>query len=312
MDLSIITVNYNTTNHLKDCLESIFINIREISFEIIVIDNNSYEREIEKFPQIFPSINIIFRDVNDGFGAGCNFGSSISKGKYLLFVNPDVVFESNIFLEMFSFMEQNAEYGACSPVFVNFEGNLVYTYNKFPNVKWELFEFLGKGNEREEKLLLNNEKILNRSNEPLTVDWLTGACLMIRADIFKKLKGFDEDYFLYYEDTDLQYRIHELGYKIACLSNLILKHFVNSSVKSKDGENVYYFHLNRSKMIFFYKHSGFFKRNVIRMLMVSGIFLRMIALNFRKRYSDKRIQKMGQYKRMLKIYFSGYERLLKL
>lgn len=310
MNLSIILVNYNTTEHLLECLKSLFINIGNISYETIVIDNNSSDREIEKCMAKFPEVNLILRTENDGFGGGCNYGASFAKGKYLLFVNPDIIFESDIFSDMLLFMESNLDCGACSPVFTNFKGELIYTYNKFLNIKWEFFEFLGTGNEREVKILLSNDKILNKSDSALMVDWLTGACLMVRADLFKYLKGFDNEYFLYYEDTDLQYRIHKYGYSVACLTKLRVKHFVNSSVKSENGENIYYYHFNRSKLIYMYKHFGFFKRNFIRSLMLLGIFLRMAALYVRSRYKYKRTQKMLQYKKMLRIYFSNYRQLL--
>ncbi|MEO8665753.1 MAG: glycosyltransferase family 2 protein [Ignavibacteria bacterium] len=308
---SIIIVNYNTNFHLQACLNSIQKLRLEDKFEVIVIDNNSTDRSIEEFPNQFPQPYFYFRDVNDGFGSGCDFGARQSSGEYLLFVNPDIVFYSDVITEMTKFMNNNHQVGACSPVFTNFENQLVYTYNKFPNYRWEFFEFLGSGNEKEEIRLLNNEKIVNRSEEPLYVDWTTGACLMVRSDVFNKLNGFDKDYFLYYEDTDLQYRIHKQGLKIACLPYLRVKHFVNSSVRSVEGEDVYHYHLNRSKLIYYYKHFHLFKRNILRSLMISGILLRMTALNFRKRYSDKKKQKMKQYKKILKVYLSSKDQLIK-
>lgn len=310
MDVSVILVNYNTELHLKECLNTLFRFTNKVSFEVIVVDNNSPNREIENFPALFPDVKFYFRDINKGFGDGCNFGASKSSGKYVIFVNPDIKFDEDILTPMSDFLDCNPNTGACSPVLTNFKGELIYTYNKFPNYRWEFFEFLGKGNDKFEQKLLNHPQILNKSKEPLFVDWMTGACFMIRKNVFEELKGFDDDYFLYYEDTDLQKKIHDAGYKIACLPYLRIKHFVNSSVKGDEGDDVYYYHLNRSKMLYFYKHFNFFKRNILRTLMITGIILRMTALNFRKRYSEKRKSKMNQYKKILKIFFSTKFQLL--
>ena len=253
MKFSIIIVNYNTTDFLKNCLDSILSKPFHSEFEILAVDNNSDDGKFSKLKDEYLNIKMFERKVNDGFGAGCNFGASKAIGKYLIFLNPDTVVCIDDFIKMADVLECNHDIGVISPVFTDFNGIPVYSYNKFPNFEWEFNEFLGKGNDKVEKRLMSDKRILEKSAEPMRVDWVSGACLMIRTDLFRKLNGFDENYFLYYEDTDLQYRAKKEGSSSALLPNITVKHFVNSSVKSDEGENVYYYHLNRSKMIFFYK-----------------------------------------------------------
>src|SRR6266508_4930543 len=89
--ISVIIVNYNTAPHLRNCLNSIYKFTNIIEFEVVVVDNNSTDRDIESFPKTFPEVKFYFRNSNNGFGAACNFGAAHSGGIHLLFLNPDVI-----------------------------------------------------------------------------------------------------------------------------------------------------------------------------------------------------------------------------
>ena len=299
---SIIIVNYNSTGFLSKCLKSISEDSSGLNTETIVVDNNSPQRDIENFPVLFPSVRFIFRNVNDGFGAGCNKGASVANGRYLLFLNPDTILPEGSLAQLVEFMESEDSAGACAPVYENFEGNLVYTYNRFPNIRWEFNEFLGKGNDKVEASLLGDKRIIEKSSDPMRVDWLTGACLLVRRNVFFEVGCFDEDYFLYYEDTDLQKKISEMGAGIFCIPKIRIKHFVNSSVFEDKGRTIYHFHINRSKMIYYYKNEKFLKRNIVRIMMIAGVLLRAVTLPFRNRFKDIRKEKFKQYLYLLKIY----------
>ncbi|MBK7252919.1 MAG: glycosyltransferase [Ignavibacteria bacterium] len=95
MELSIIIVNYNTHEYLEKCLYSILKYLRKINFEIIVVDNNSTDRSIEKLEEKFVNVKFYFLNENKGFGAGCNYAAGKSSGKYLLLVNPDIEVTNN-------------------------------------------------------------------------------------------------------------------------------------------------------------------------------------------------------------------------
>lgn len=310
MDISIIIVNYNTTDHLINCLKSIIQFTKIVTCEIIVVDNNSPDREIENYPSLFPEVKFFFRKVNDGFGAGCNFGAMNAAGKYLAFVNPDILFVSDCLSGMFMYYENNPETGVCGPLLKDFDGNLSYIYSDFPDIKWEYHEATGKGNRKRMDEHLSVFSKSGKNDSYIEVDWLTGACILIKNELFKRLNGYDKDYFLYYEDTDLQFRIKNLGYKIICLKDFEVKHFINSSIRSIEGENIFYFNFNRSKLLYMYKHFSFLKRNIIRFMHIAGILSRLILLPLRKKFSTNKNQKKTQYKKMLNLYLSGYKNIV--
>jgi len=312
LNVSVIIVNYNTTDHLQKCLKAIFNFTTLINFEVIVVDNNSPDRCIENLPNEFPKVRFFFRDVNDGFGAACNFGVKNAKGKYFLFANPDIIIEQNSLKEIFNYMENNSNVALSSGILFGDNGENVHTFNYFPDLGWEFMEASGKGTGKRIKQLLSNEKVVSKSSVALEVDWTMGAFMFVRAEVFKRINGFDEIFFLYYEDVDLQKRIINLGYKIVVLPSVRIFHFERGSVRSFEGENIYFFHMHRSRIIYFYKHSNFFYRNTVRAMHIAGYFFRLITLPFRKKFKGKEKQKLYQYILILKIYFSSKEKIIHL
>lgn len=303
MDISVIIVNFNTTDHLEKCLDSVFNNTSNVEYEIIVVDNNSDEREIETFQSKYRSVAFYFRESNDGFGAGCNFGAEKAKGKYLLFLNPDVIVSSNVLHEIYSSMEKDPGIGVESPVYLEDNGEIGYSYNYFPGIIWEWYEGFGFGASRRIRKLAEVDEIRNET--PFEVDWVMGSFIFTPAEVFRKVNGFDEKIFLYYEDVDLQYKIKKNGRKIICRSDLKIKHFKRSSVRSYFGENLYYFHMARSNLIYMYKHFGFLKRNLARSFHVLGILFRMVLLPFRFKFRNKKLQKYEQYWFVLHLYLKS-------
>jgi GT2 family glycosyltransferase len=298
--VSIIIVNYNTDIYLKKCLDTIIKNTKGITYEIIVIDNNSSRREIEKFPLIFPDVKFIFRNCNDGFGAGCNEGVRNSSSDFILIVNPDILFINNAVKLLYEVMMNYKGIGLCSPLFIDENGNSLFSFNKFPNLKWELIEFFGlDGTKSENKLLklLDNHR---DPDKPFYFDSVTGACMFLRKDIFLKVGGFDTKIFLYYEDTDIQKKISNAGYKIACIPAIKVIHHQNISTKKSGDENSYLLNLNRSKLIYYLNNTGVTKRTILRIMNILSYFLRLISLYLRLKYKSQRKQKAYQYLQILK------------
>lgn len=306
-DLSIIIINYNSHTDINRCFESINSNISGIDYEIIVVDNNSTDRGVLSLKRNHESIKLFLLESNYGFGIACNYGANNARGKYLVFVNPDTIFRDNCLKEMFDFMECKEDAAICSPSFIYPDGNLGYVFNNFPNITWELYDFFGKGYYiRINKL---NRMLVSaaESRKPLKVDWVTAACLMIRKEVFDKVKGFDKDYFLYFEDVDIQKRISDTGLNIYCLPYLKVVHITNTSTKSNNDDSVYYYNINKSRLIYHRKHSGAFKRSFVKYLHICGFYLRLYSLNLRKRYSDNKNMKLLQYKKIINYYRTGFE-----
>ena len=310
MKISCVIVNYNTTSHLKECIQSIIDNCSQSDVEIIVVDNASTESSIKAFPEKFPTVKFIFADQNNGFGAGCNLGVKSSTGDFIAFVNPDLVLEENVFLKLGNILSKN-ETGICGTIMKDFDGNSIYSYNKFPGIFWEFLQATGKGTNEfiNEKLLCT--EIVN-SEKPIKVDWIVGALMVCNKKVFWEVGGFDEHYFLYYEDTDLCKMIHDKGYKNVIVPGLKVKHFQRGSIGTVKSENIYYFNMMRSRLIFIHKHYNFFKRFIIRSMLFTGYLLRKIVLNIRRKFNDKRAVKNFQYSFTLKLLMSKTRTVEKL
>ncbi len=304
MDVSVIIVNYNTVAFLYRCLDSILQYSKNIEFEVIVVDNNSTQREIETLPVIYPAVKFLFRNVNDGFGSGCNFGAQKANGKYLLFVNPDVIFKSDVIFLFFKYMEGNIDICLCSGLHEDENGELIYSFNYFPDFRSELREAFYVGYNKHIRSLLSKKEI--ELKQPFEIDYALGALLFVRKTAFESINGFDERFFLYGEDIDFGYRLKKLG-KIICIPNVRVFHFYNSSVKHDSGKHIQTYHLNRSKMIYMYKHYNFFQRNFTRILMITGTLLRLMYLPFNKIHKNNRLNDFNRILNGMFVFFKKYD-----
>ena len=206
IDVSIIIVNYNLTESIRKLLKSIQNYASEIKYEVIIVDNNSPDRSIKNLEHEFPDFQFIWLGTNCGFGCGNNAGEKISKGKYLLFLNPDTYLVSNLLLELFTFAEGHTNFGVIAPRLIFPDGRNQGSYAKYPNIKQEFLyaiRLTGIAFSAYYKL----KDFFYRSSEFYFVDFVFGSCLFIRRDIFESVNGFDEDFFLFSEETDLCYRI---------------------------------------------------------------------------------------------------------
>lgn len=301
--LSIIILNYNTTNFTSGCLNSILKNKSEVINEIIVVDNNSTDRSIETIEKKYLQVTFYFRNINDGFAGGCNFGAAASSGEYLLFLNPDVKIKDEIFSPMVKFMQGNPDAGILSGVMCDEKNNILYFYNKFPDLSWELAGLFQPFIKKKIDTLNTIPEIKNKIN--FNADWFHGAFLFIRKIDFDALKGFNENYFMYYEDTELCFRMKNvLGKNNICISDISYYHSTKSSLADEKTDDIYTFHLNRSKLIFINNYS-FIKRSCIYCIGLLNIISRIVILPVWNKYKGRRREKLSQLVKVLKLYLSN-------
>jgi GT2 family glycosyltransferase len=303
--ISIVILNYNTSKLVDKCLESIKKNMEDLYYEVIVVDNNSDDRTIENLKLKYQNVNFYFREINNGFGSGCNYGFSKSIGKYILFLNPDTYLISNIVKDFYDLLESDNKIGVCSTLLEDGSGNLQYCFNDFPSIKWELLELTGYLSNKKIKNMLDYTKKVHNENSYIVVDWAIGACLFIRKDVFEKVNGFDENYFLYYEDTDLQKRISEAGYKIVLLNEKRIKHIGKSSIgDSIKGDKIYFLNMHISKLKYFYKFSGFANVFFIRIINIIAFSLRLLLTIVKYKSIEFKKNRLQILKNIIKIYFT--------
>lgn len=228
MGLSIIIVNYNQNKYLEKCLDSIYKNIKG-SFEVFVVDNNSkIKPELSKFPKV----KLIFNKENLGFAKANNQAIKKARGVCILLLNPDTIIKEDL-NEAVSFLEKNKNIGILSLKLVLANGKLDKACKRsFPRVRDILFKAIGLS------FLFPNSKLFSSynltyldANKLTEVECVNGAFMLVRREVFEKVSGFDEKFFLFGEDIDFCYRVKKAGFKIVYCPEAEILHFKRSSGK---------------------------------------------------------------------------------
>jgi GT2 family glycosyltransferase len=227
MDLSIIIVNYRGWKHLSKCLDS-FCTFKgdTFTFEVIIIDNNSSDGRIDDFISDYKDFIFIRNMINGGYANGCNTGSKNSRGDFLLFLNPDTVASEEAVEKLLDRAKTNPGNFISSCSQVNDQNKVVMAFGLFP-----AFGTL-TGTGRLIFKFLKRKKLKEKTRSDYNViypDWVSGSVMMLKKEVFLDLGGFDEDFWMYYEDTDLCRRARDLGGEIAYYTDIRIHHFHGGS-----------------------------------------------------------------------------------
>lgn len=300
-EISVIILNFNTTEYLETLLDSSFSQLDFDKYEVILADNNSADKSFRQFQDKYPMLKIVYNISNNGFGEGNNEAVKTSVGKYLLFLNPDVRLLDNSVDYLKDFYENNDNVGIISGILVDDRNEPIYFYNNYWNIEWEFYQMTGIGYDRKIKKLLSNNEI--KTGMPFEADWFHGAFLFISREIYDKLGGFNEKYFIYFEDVEICYRTrHELNLKNICLPYVKIEHATRATFQNPENDDIYNFHMYRSKLIFLNNYKFIYK-NLIKLLSVTGIMLRLLALPYWKKFRKRRKEKFVQLINILRLHF---------
>lgn len=217
MDVSIIIVNYRSWKPLQNCLESILSTDQtNIIFEVIIVDNFSDDGQFDFFQNKFNDFTFIRNNSNSGFANGCNLGAGEAKGNYLLFLNPDTLISPNTLTTLYTTYKNHPEIGILSCLQVDRKNHFFNQKNIFPS----LVHFFGIS-----RFLYRKTNALFTPKEELFYpDWVTGALIFISKDWFEKVNGWNEDYWLYFEDVEICKKITQKNGKIAVTKNTTILH----------------------------------------------------------------------------------------
>ncbi|OGP79278.1 MAG: hypothetical protein A2V86_08595 [Deltaproteobacteria bacterium RBG_16_49_23] len=266
MDLSIIIVNWNTKDFLLECLESIYGNRKKIEMEVIVVDNGSIDGSQEAMKERFQDWKLIQNKQNFGFAKASNQGIMLSRGKYLLLLNPDTRVKEGAMEALLSFMDGHPEAGVAGAQLLNPDGSKQNSIANFPSLATELL------NKRLLRWLFpdqfpGKERIYSM---PIEVDSVIGACMMVRREAIGQAGLLDEDYFLFLEETDWCYRMKKAGWKIIHVPAAKIYHLQGKSAeRDKKQAKVEYY---RSRYQYFEKHKG----NVQWLLLCVGLIIKLM------------------------------------
>lgn len=211
LDLSLAIVTYNNAEIIEDTVKSIIDNIpSEYTYKLYIIDNNSSDRTIEIVKKIKGNIEIIDSKINKGFGYGHNAILDKLRSKYHLVVNPDIIVENKEQIKkMFEFMEANGEVGMLSPLIVNPDLTIQYLCKINPTVFDMFIRRLSPKifRKRQDRYVMKDTGY----NKIMKIEYASGCFMFFRTDILKKLKGFDDKFFMYLEDADITRRVNEIS-----------------------------------------------------------------------------------------------------
>lgn len=226
--VSIIIVNYNGKELLQKCLDSL-LKVNYDNFEIILVDNNSTDGTVEFITKNYPSLIIIKLDSNKGFAEPNNVAAKISKGKYLLFLNNDTVVTPNFISEMVKVMETDKKIAICQSLLLKPDGSV--------DSSGDFIDHLG--------VVYNSKTKIDEIRE---VSSAKGASMLVRSDIFEKLDGFDQKFFITFEDVDLCWRSWILGYRVLIIPTSIVYHEGGITIKKIKSEIAFHGFKNQLAM----------------------------------------------------------------
>lgn len=235
MKLSIIIVNYNSSKLLRACLRSLFSGylkqIRQRQFEIIVVDNASTENNLTNFKKDFPQVTFLFNRKNEGFAKANNWGVGVSRGEFVLFLNPDTIVPPSTLGTMLQFMQSFPRVGIATCKVVLPNGQLDDACHRaFPTPWRALTHFLGLGQLFPHSTFFNGYHLGYQSLEKIhEIDACVGAFLLIRQAVGAAVGWFDEDYFWYGEDIDLCYRVKQLNWQVMFVPEATITHYKGTS-----------------------------------------------------------------------------------
>lgn len=254
MKLSVIIVNYNVEYFLEQCLLSVRKALKDVSGEVIVVDNNSVDGSCPMVKKKFPEVLLIENKDNKGFSSANNQGIKISKGEYVLLLNPDTVVEDDTFVKIVNFMDEHDNAGALGVKMVDGSGNFLPESKRgLPTPTTAFYKMSGISSlfPRSKRFSKYHLGYLDE-NKTHKVEILAGAFMLLRKSVLDKIGLLDEDFFMYGEDIDLSYRVIKAGYDNYYFPETRIIHYKGESTKKSSVNYVLVFY--NAMVIFAKKH----------------------------------------------------------
>jgi GT2 family glycosyltransferase/glycosyltransferase involved in cell wall biosynthesis len=277
MQLDIIIVNYKSTAYLIKCIESIYDSVGRVSVNILVQDNASGDG-VERIKEIFPQVRLCVNSANIGFGAAVNRAIRKSSAPYVMLLNPDTTVVSGVFDLTVDYLEANADVGIVGPKILDSDGTIQGSARSFPT---PLTAFFGRTS-LITRLFPNNRittaNLLTRNSDgitPMEVDWVSGACMVVRRQAINEVGVFDERFFMYWEDADWCRRMWDHGWKVAYFPRAAILHLVGKSSSKLFTRSILEFHKSVYRLFEKYNRPSIW---LLKPLIIMGLFLRSSSL----------------------------------
>jgi GT2 family glycosyltransferase len=292
LNLSIIIINWNSVDYVERCLASIYKNKPRVKFEIIVVDNASYDGCQNLLAKKFPQTIYIQSVKNLGFSRANNLGFEHSKGDTLLFLNPDTEVIDSSIEDLYRTLHQLPDVGLLGCKLLNSDGTIQTTcIQRFPSILNQVLEF--------EYLKMKFARFRFSGLQPLykdmkntvVVEAITGACMMIKRSIFKKIELFSPKYFMYGEDMDLCYKVKKNGLKVYYFGGAAIIHHDGGSSKRNTNNSFSILLTKASVQKYVENTKGMFYGNLYKLSTITLVVFRLSILSLvyplRKKINEK-------------------------
>ncbi len=284
MDLSVIVVSWNVRDLLRRCLQSVTAAAtpgsgqgQALEIEILVVDNASSDGSATMVRTEFPTAHLIANDQNRGFTAANNQGLAASQGRYLLLLNPDAELVDNALAEMLACLESHPRAGVVGPELLYPDGSIQSSRRRFPTLATALLESTVIQEWWRDNRVLRRYYMLDTPplpGEPQAVDWVVGACLLVRRAAYEQVGGLDEGFFMYSEELDWCRRIKSAGWEVLYLPGASVIHHEGKS--SEQVVPAMHIHFQSSKVRYFRQHHGRAQAALLRAFLLSTYVYQLV------------------------------------
>jgi len=285
-DLTIGVVTYNGRALTEQCLKSIQDAAPTCRFEIVVVDNASTDGTVAWLREAYPQVRVVANAANAGVARGNNQCFSTAEGRYVLLLNSDTIVLPGMLDRLVAFADAHPDSGALGGKLVNPDGSFQASYFDFPSLWCEFLHATHLGT-----LLDPHYPSHGDPNGIGEVDWIMSASLLVRRAAAEQVGWVDESYFMYSDETDLQYRLRRAGWKVYYLPEVVTVHFGGQSASHWRRRKLIY----RGKLLFFQKHYGPLKTTLLRTLFAATSLLKLpgwCAVWLRPAWRERATQEM--------------------
>jgi len=264
--VSVVLVGWNSGRYLEGCLRSVFSRELGSAFEVILVDNKSSDDSVALVRERFPQVRVIENEQNVGFAAAANQGIRASLGQYVLLLNCDTIVNGPSIDAMVEFMDEHHDAGAVGGRLLNPDGSFQSGAAEFSTLRQELLIALRLG-----EVLHPGYPSHKVFSEVTTVDWMSGACLLIRREAFGQVGPLDEDYFMYSEEVDWQFRLKRAGWSVYYLPHVSTIHYGGGSQDRWRRRRMVY----GGKILFYSKNYRYAKALALRCMLGTVSLLKL-------------------------------------
>lgn len=259
-DITIIILSYNTKALLLNCLTSVFETIQELSFEVVVVDNNSWDGSPQAVHKAFPDARVIENSDNLGFAKANNIVLKQTRTPYVLLLNSDAILTRGAVKAIYDFMEAKEDAGICTGQLLNEDGTKQNSFAYFPGILTLLFN----------ESLINTLSPFRKNKHAITdqevkVDSCIGACILMKMEAVSQAGFFDESFFFFFEETDLALAMHQRGWFSYIVPRAKIYHLGGQSVGHSIKSRLLF---SQSRRIYYKKHFPWFSHAYMLLIMV--------------------------------------------